>query len=84
MAWKKTEEVFVMITGPRFVCANADVMHTKPTAKLVTMEVKKECLFNLGRLRWGGTITKMTESSTNIYTLSEMALIAKCHLRQSR
>jgi hypothetical protein len=41
-------------------------------------------LVQLGETEMGGTITKMTESSTNIYTLSEMALIAKCHLRQSR
>jgi hypothetical protein len=32
----------------------------------------------------GGTITKMTDSLTNIRTLGEMAFIAKCHLRQSR
>jgi hypothetical protein len=47
MAWKKTEEVFMTITGTRFVCANADVTHTKPTAKLLTMEVKKRMLVHL-------------------------------------
>jgi hypothetical protein len=43
----------------------------------VTMEVKKECLFIFGRPEMGGTITKMTDSSTNIHTLGEMAFIAK-------
>jgi hypothetical protein len=56
------------ITGTRFVCA---------TATLVTFEVKKECLFILGDRRWGVTITKMTDSSTNNHTLGERAFIAK-------
>ena len=65
------------ITGTRFVCVNADITHTKPTAKLVTMEPKEECLFILGDRRWGVTITKMTDSSTNNHTLGERAFIAK-------
>lgn len=66
------------ITGTRFVCVNADITHTKPTAKLVTMEVKKDCLFILERPEIGGiTITKMTDSSTKNHTLGEMAFIAK-------